>query len=306
MRQFKSRLMVLEMVVLSLLVLAPPAQGRPDYTYGYCAGDGVRLRSGPGERTTVVAAMPRGTSLGVLQRKDGWAEVVPLQVYVAGNAVGTDKRIGAGGADVWLEPGRTKLGRLKGGERLEDVCPGQPYALIEPPSRLRFWVADRFVLSEGVEVRPGELVTPHRMSISPADYRKIAALSGLRMVVLPAGAPGTPNLESAESGRFGPGYSVRYTVGREWYTISTATSGEGGPDIGRFLFTLQTPLLGVVVVGTMNYGNLQELMMRAPRLLGGSLYQGKSCSISVNFSCSKGLDEATIRKVLQSLRAVRL
>lgn len=299
-------LFILELLVLGLLMLAQAAQARPDYVYAYCAGDGVRLRSGPGESAPGVAAMPRGTALGVLRRKDGWAEVVPLEVYVAGNAVGADKRIGASGADVWLEPGRTKLGRLEPGEQVEDAFPGQPYAMIEPPSRLRFWVADRFLLSEGVPARSSELVTPARLSIAPADYRKIAALSGLRMVVLPAGAPGTPKLESATSGRFGPGYSVRYTVGRDWYTISTATSGEGGPDIGRFLFTVQTPLLGAVVVGTMNYGTLQECMMLAPRLLGAASSQGKACAISVNFSCSKGLDEATIRKVLESLRAVRL
>ena len=62
-----------------------------------------------------------------------------------------------------------------------------------------------------------------------------------------------------------------------------------------------------MTVGTTNYGNQKELMALAPELLDASTSgDGKRCALSLFFDCSPGLDESVIRRVLKSLRAVRL
>ena len=300
----------MRILCLLLLLLPSVAWARPDYKYAYVTADGIRLRKGPGAGQPVVGTMFRGDLVGIIGRKAGWAEVVPLRVWVRTRDL-DQRKIGPQGADLLLQPraDAAVLGHVTAEDMADGlIYRGKTYSMVEAPSRFHYFVADSYVTVRGVPVRPSDLVPPQRVVVSDADYVKLAGLKkgGLRMLVLPTEPIGTPKLDAVSSGRFGPSYTVKYQVGPNWYSISGATDGLGGADLDEPRYIVTTGLLGTVIVGPQNYGNSKEFMALAPALLGASTAEGKPYPLSVFFDCSPGLDEQVIRKVLKSLRAVRL
>lgn len=296
---------------LILLLLTSVAWARPHYKYGYVTLDEVRLRKGPGTQQPVVGSMHRGDLVGVVGRKSGWVEVVPLQAWVRTEDV-PEGKIRPEGADLLLRPHPKApvLGRVTATDLGEAILyRGKSFCMVEAPSSYHYFIAEPYVSVGGVPARSADLVPPQRLVVSDADYRKLAGLKrgGLRMLVLPTERIGTPKLESATtSPRFGPHYSVKYQVGENWYRLTGATDGLGGADLSEPRYIVNSDLLGTVIVGPQNYGDSKDFMALAPALLNGSTAEGKPFPLSIFFDCSPGLDEHIVRKVLKSLRAVRL
>lgn len=192
--------------LLAVLVLlsARLALAAASYERAYVTGDEVRLRTAPSAQSAVAGVCRRGQAVGVLSRKPGWLEVVPLETVVPGDAVAADGQVESTGAELRLDLDGPAIGRIPG----ESAVAGRPWTLVEgPPPGVRFWIAEQFVHRDGIPVRAPDVVRPDRLAISPTDFQRLAALKGLRMVVLPTGNVGRSEVTGADSsGRFGPSY----------------------------------------------------------------------------------------------------
>lgn len=292
-----------------LLALAAFAQdGYPRYETGFVTGDEVHMRAGPGKDAPIVANLRRGDMLAVIGSKGGWTEVIPSQVYVRADALDAERKVKGGGATLLWEPRADApvLGPVEAGVELWGVPGKGEYVRVLAPATPRYYVADQFVQLHGVPARPAEIVEARLMGLPAADLAKLRRLKDLKMLVLPVDVDVAPRLVSADTGRFGPSYEVKYQVGAQWFKVSGATGGLGGPDVSDVLYTIQTPLLGRVIVGPTDYGGSNDLMMIGPGLSGASTLQGKPTALTVFFSASPKLDERLIRQALTNLRAARL
>lgn len=271
-------------------------------------GDDVRLRSGHGVNSTVVASMARGQFVGVLESKDGWTRVFPFHVYVEAERLDADNVVKPGGASLRLEPAANApvLGKVEGGKKLEGFAQGSPYRQVQLPEELSYWMATSYVSTDGLVPRPQDYVTRDKLKIGAAEFDKISALKGLRMVVLPTDAPGPGELVDSSDGRFGPSYTVRYKSGSEWMTIGGATGGLGGYGVNVVDTVMRTPLLGKLVIGTPGVEDQVNLMFEGKRLRGGSNLDGRSTPLTIMFSCSPGMDRSVVRRTLDSLRVTEL
>lgn len=295
------------LLVVLLLLSAGLAFAEPSYERAYVTGDEVRLRTAPSAQASVAGLARRGQAVGVLSRKPGWVQVAPLETFVPGNAL-VDGRVGKGGAELRLDLDGPAIGRLPGSALLPSAVPGDPWTLVEgPPPGVRYWMAEQFVHRQGIPVRSTDLVTADRLAIPSADFARLAALEGLRMVALPTGTFDRVEVQRADSSaRFGPSYGVKYTRGSDWLEVTAGTSGFGGPALDQPRFQAQSSLLGKVLMTTMNYGNLRDLMSSSAPLLDGSTLEGRVLPLTLFFTCNPEADPAWVRTVLESFRAVRL
>ena len=291
-----------------ILCLAHPLSAQTNFPeYGYVTAD-TPLFTQPKAANAMLVRAPRGQRVRIVERDGEWARVVLLEVFISASQVGSELRTDADGGDLLFEPDdqSSRIGTVSPDTPLEGYF-GEPYALVDSPASLSFWLPSAKVSVTGLPLRDSDLVAPDQLSIEPADFQKIRALEGLRTVILPTGiSTGTPELVSADSGRFGPSYSVKYTFDQEWFEISCGTDGLGGPSLGRPLYQAQSDVLGKIVVGTMNYGQSKDLFMFNAPIRDGSTADGKPYMLTPFFSCSPGLKEETVRSILSSLRCVEL
>lgn len=296
------------LLLVLLLLSAGLAIAEPSYERAYVTGDEVRLRTAPSTQAPVAGAARRGQAVGVLSRKPGWVEVVPLETFVPGDALAADGKVGEGGAELRLDLDGPAFCRVPANVVLASAVHGRPWTLVEgPPPGVRYWIAEQFVDRQGIPVRATDLVAAERLAIGRADFARIAALKGLRMVVLPTGDVGEAVVESADSSnRFGPSYSVRYRRGSDWLEVSAGTSGFGGPALDQPRFQVQSSVLGKVLMTTMDYGDRRDLMSSSAPLLEASTLEGRACPLSLFFGCNPEADPAWVRAALESVRAVRL
>lgn len=277
----------------------------PSQDFGYITAE-TELFAQPKEEKTLSVRAPRGQRVGVLEREGEWVRVVMLEVFVSSSQVDPELRIGAEGGDLLFDPDSSSspLGRVSPNTPLEGYF-GEPYALVDSPSSLSFWMPAACVSATGLPLRDSDFVEPDDLSIEPEDFQTIRALEGLRVAILPTGVSVKPELVSADSGRFGPSYSLKYDFGGEWFEISCGTDGLGGPTLGVPLYQVQSEVLGKIVVGTMNYGQSKDLLMFNAPIRDGSTADGKPYKLTPFFSCSPGLKEETVRTLLRSLRCVK-
>ena len=293
-------------LLLFLCLIGPLLAESSFHEYGYITAE-TQLFAQPKEEKPLSLRAPRGQRVGVLEREGEWVRVVMLEVFVSSSQVDPELRIGAEGGDLLFEPDSSSspLGTVSPDTPLEGYF-GVPYALVDSPFSLSFWMPATSVSVTGLPLRDSDFVGPDDLSIEPEDFQTIRALEGLRIVILPTGVSVKPELVSADSGRFGPSYSLKYDFGGEWFEISCGTDGLGGPTLGLPLYQVQSEVLGKVVVGTMNYGQSKELFMFNAPIRDASTADGKPYKLTPFFSCSPGLKEETVRALLGSLRCVKL
>jgi hypothetical protein len=296
------------LAAILILCLANPLFAQTDFPeYGYVTAETPLFLQPKAENVMSVRA-PRGQRVRIVEGDGEWTRVVLLEVFISASQVDSALRAGADGGDLLFEPDRqsSTIGTVSPDTPLEGYF-GEPYALVDSPASLSFWLPSAKVSVTGLPLRDSDLVAPDQLSIEPADFQKIKALEGLRTVILPTGIlAGKPELVSADSGRFGPSYSVKYTFGEEWFSISCGTDGLGGPDLGQPLYQVHSDVLGKIVVGTMSYGQSKDLFMFNAPIRDGSTASGKPYKLTPFFSCSPGLKEETVRSILSGLRCVEL
>lgn len=289
--------------LLLFLILTAPVLG--EWTSGRITGEDVRLRSGPGVESTVVTVLPRGQLLGVLKRSEGWAQVFFPQAYVATQSLDGNV-VKAGGARLLLDarPDSPVLANLDAGTQLEVYPTGELYRQVKTREPVTFWVSDRYISQDGLPVK--EFVSRSRLKVSDADWAKLKALKGLRILVLPTDTPGQGDLVSSDDGRFGPSYSVKYKHNGEWFSVGAGTDGLGGYGVNVPELIVSSPLLGKVVIGTAGVPDHEDLLTEGTPLRNGSTSYNGPCPLTVFINCSPGMDRQVLKRAVESLRATRM